>query len=392
MATRFSIVIPTRRRPDTLRHALATALAVEWDDLQIVVQNNGNDPETAAIVRAGGSPRVHLAGTDDVLPMSDNWERALAAATGDYVTVLGDDDGILPDACWFADMAIAGTGAPVLTWRPHYYWWPDTIVVPNRNRLFVTLPRSEEGGEVLHSIPTLEAFYRGALPYSELPMIYSAFVHRSVIEKVRAKAGRYFATLSPDVFSGIANTWAVDRAVRVDRPLSVTGTSRHSIGISGTFRSFRGAGSAIDEFAREAPFAGWTAPELGEMTTLAAGIANEQLLARRILFPDDPRLVVRMEAVLARMAANINMDPASYDDTLADMRALAGKHGIDLSTIPVPPRAPAPRASIPGPLRDESGHVEKIIVDGDRARIANIADAVRLVDAMMFDVRAARRS
>jgi glycosyltransferase involved in cell wall biosynthesis len=49
--TRFSIVIPTPRRPDAPRHAIATAMAQTYEDFEVVVQNNGRDPATEAIVR-----------------------------------------------------------------------------------------------------------------------------------------------------------------------------------------------------------------------------------------------------------------------------------------------------------------------------------------------------
>ena len=40
---RFSIVIPTRQRADTLRFSIETALAQTHPDFEVVVQNNGND-------------------------------------------------------------------------------------------------------------------------------------------------------------------------------------------------------------------------------------------------------------------------------------------------------------------------------------------------------------
>jgi glycosyltransferase involved in cell wall biosynthesis len=50
--TRFSLVIPTLRRVDTLEHTLATLLAQDYDDMEIVVQNNGNDPATRELVES----------------------------------------------------------------------------------------------------------------------------------------------------------------------------------------------------------------------------------------------------------------------------------------------------------------------------------------------------
>ena len=69
---RFSLVIPTLRRADTLVHALATLTAQRFEDVEIVVQNNGNDSETRDAVRMNGDPRVRHFGTDAVVSMTDN--------------------------------------------------------------------------------------------------------------------------------------------------------------------------------------------------------------------------------------------------------------------------------------------------------------------------------
>src|SRR5579859_4533118 len=108
----FSIIIPTKHRPDTFAHALATALSQDDPGVEIVVQNNGADPATRALVEAAGDPRIRYEESAAVLPMSANWERALRRSTGAWITVIGDDDGILPDSCaflraWLADRPAA---------------------------------------------------------------------------------------------------------------------------------------------------------------------------------------------------------------------------------------------------------------------------------------------
>jgi hypothetical protein len=63
-----------------------------------------------------------------------------------------------------------------------------------------------------------------------MPLIYNgAFVRRSVIEKVKAFCGgRYFGGQIPDVHSGIANLWAMEQFLHIDRPLSICGASYQS--------------------------------------------------------------------------------------------------------------------------------------------------------------------
>ena len=97
--------------------------------------------------------------SDEVLPMAENWERGLAACSGEYITVLGDDDGLLPSTLALARRMIDVTRSELISWSPHAYWWPDTIVPWFRNLLIVD---PEDGAAQYESREVLEAFYRGA--------------------------------------------------------------------------------------------------------------------------------------------------------------------------------------------------------------------------------------
>src|SRR6185503_6927532 len=98
----FSVVIPTRARPDTLRHALRTVIAQEEQDLEIIVHECGDDAATAAVLAEFEDRRIRFFKTVEPVRMTENWERALRQATGEYIFFLGDDDGLLPNACEIA--------------------------------------------------------------------------------------------------------------------------------------------------------------------------------------------------------------------------------------------------------------------------------------------------
>src|SRR5213078_1360054 len=95
---RFSVVIPTRERAQTLRYSLQTCLDQDFTDYEVVVCDNYSSPATREVVDSFTSPRVKYVRAPQPLAMSHNWELALAHASGEYVTVLGDDDGLLSHA------------------------------------------------------------------------------------------------------------------------------------------------------------------------------------------------------------------------------------------------------------------------------------------------------
>lgn len=91
---RVSVVVPTRDRPDTLRQALESIRALEADDLtfEILIGDNGADPQTKVVAAEFGA--IHL-------PVAQNGAGAarnagLAAATGEFIAFLDDDDVWLP--------------------------------------------------------------------------------------------------------------------------------------------------------------------------------------------------------------------------------------------------------------------------------------------------------
>jgi glycosyltransferase involved in cell wall biosynthesis len=162
---RFSIVIPTLQRADTLRHALATAAAQTCDEVEVVIQNNGRDPETEAVLRGFDQPWIHHFASDTVVTMTDNWEAALANARGDFITFIGDDDGLFPDACRSAAGVIDRTGAEIVSWHPYCYYWPNYLFPELRNRLIATvdwgLPAAGGGSRLQ---VCANAAFRGLLP------------------------------------------------------------------------------------------------------------------------------------------------------------------------------------------------------------------------------------
>jgi glycosyltransferase involved in cell wall biosynthesis len=375
---RFSIVIPTLRRPDTLRHALATAVAQAYEDFEIIIQNNGGDPETEMVVRELDDPRVRHFASEAAVPMTENWEVALANASGDFITFIGDDDGLFPDACRSAAAIFDRTGAEIVSWHPYCYYWPNYLHPELRNRL-VAMVDYDLHIQVVSSQDQLEKFYRFAIDYSRLPMIYNSFVRRSVVERVTTTMGRYFVGLNPDATSGIANAAHTPRFVHVSRPLSMTGLSGHSTGHN-TFFSDRAQASA-DQVKRD--FGAFRMDDrLVPIDNLQIYLANDMLLLRNRIPSMHDRTQFDFYRLVQTMAAAINDRPEFYEDTLAAIRRLAERHDVDLADIAIPGPLGRRRplecgTAVVGPNRIQ------FVIDGNAIPLANIADAIRLMQQFM---------
>jgi glycosyltransferase involved in cell wall biosynthesis len=95
----ISVIIPTRNRASLLREALESVLAVgaahqDRFGLEILVIDDGSTDETADVVGRYPARLLHTAGAQGA---SAGRNVGMAAATGDYIAFLDDDDVWLPD-------------------------------------------------------------------------------------------------------------------------------------------------------------------------------------------------------------------------------------------------------------------------------------------------------
>lgn len=93
---RFSILLPTRNRLEYLRLAIETVRRQDYQDWEIVVSDNDSAQDVGGYVAGLHEPRIRYLRSDRFVSVTDNWNKALEASRGDYVLMLGDDDGLTP--------------------------------------------------------------------------------------------------------------------------------------------------------------------------------------------------------------------------------------------------------------------------------------------------------
>jgi hypothetical protein len=293
---RFSVVIPTRDRAATLRYALRTCLEQDFDDYEVIVCDNQGGPATREVVEEAASPKVRYVRAPQLLAMSSNWELAVAQARGEYVLVIGDDDGLLPYSLAEIDRLLRQHPTRALRWTSVYYSWP-TIDLPGQGD-YLRIPLGREVRTV-EARPALAAAVAFHACYSTLPMMYNAAVRRDLLDELRARAGRVFPNHYPDVYTGFALGYLAGTYVSTDAPMTVAGTSGGSFGVATLFR--RGKSARDHEFrslnSRERlPTHPWV-PDLPIFPFVP--VADSFQIAKEALFPHDDGLRLDRRALAA---------------------------------------------------------------------------------------------
>ncbi len=99
MTPLVSITIPTFDRPRYLQEAIAAGLAQTYENIEVLVFDNGHLEETLAIGEeaARRDSRVRFRRNERNLGMSGNFNALGDAARGEYLVAIGDDDRLLPE-------------------------------------------------------------------------------------------------------------------------------------------------------------------------------------------------------------------------------------------------------------------------------------------------------
>ena len=305
---RFSVVIPTRGNAHTLPFTLQTCIAQSFTDCEFLVSDNsGGDTVRETLARFDDS-RLRYVRTPKLLALTDSWEYAVSHALGEYVTVLGGDDGLLLHALREIDAILRRIRAPLLRWESISYTWPD--LPPTRhaisNELLLPL-KMIDGYHPIHQLdarPMILAAANAEVSYSQLPMIYCSAVHQGLLERLRARTGRVFRSQCPDVYSAFALAYLAGSYHSCSAPMSISGLSGASNGVAELYLG--GRSPITEEFRRLNAGAGHDPhPQVPDLPLMSAKVADSFMRVKEALFPTDAALTLNRQALLARCLADL---------------------------------------------------------------------------------------
>jgi glycosyltransferase involved in cell wall biosynthesis len=231
---RFSVVVPTRDRPDLLDFCLGALAAQTFADFEVIVSDNPTRLPVEDVVERWCRPGWRYLRHEQSLPMHDNFERGCAEAQGEYVAVVIDKTVLHPSALEVADQALRAEPADIVTWRNEGYDPVDEDQDVARGRF---RPCGVTAESTVYD-PTAEVAERFANPtrrgtdpvhYVRGKIVFGAF-SRALLDRIGEHTGRVFHPLAPDYTSMVPGCVFADRALDVGRPLLVSYNSGRSNG------------------------------------------------------------------------------------------------------------------------------------------------------------------
>lgn len=227
---KITVAIPTiAGRQEYLESCLKTCLSQNSADFEILVSDNSSG-EAEEFIRSVRDPRLRYIRPERYLPMSAHWDFVMDQAAGDLITIIGDDDGLMPGCVEYVKEVHREFGNIPIHHSMCNYFWPDYPEKQHRNTV-VFFHREGEGIEVVKSVDYLRSLCWGSRQYIDGPMVYHGFVPKELMKRLKRR-GKYFCRAAPDVYSAVAVAANSKEYVSVQKYLTIFGQAAKANGAS----------------------------------------------------------------------------------------------------------------------------------------------------------------
>ena len=387
---KFSLIIPTKNRQKTAIKAVKSATLSSYKNLEIIVTDGSDDNSLGVALKEINDPRIKYFYHSKSLSMRDNWEFGVSKAVGDYLSVIGDDDALMPDGFRFAAQLLKISGTDVLHCLCAIYKWPDYQLINRRNYIGVKLPQTV----IHHTDPRkiLRKCYDLNSRPGTGPGIYHGIVSRKFMDKLKSKRGFYFKDENADFDSGFSTLLYADSYLQTTYPIFVSGHCGESN--SGAMHNRSAYHQGVSRFMHEATSSNkdilWN--ELDQIVSIDVAIIS----AMRRFLPEinktisGPKIKLNKQNMFDLVARGMK---SGYENTTFKpekeiLKKIAKEWNVSPEAIP------SRKTITMGLLTDkginkssiyEDTPVKQIAVDGNALGVKDILDAVKVVDSLSVD-------
>lgn len=232
----LTICVPSRNRQKYFQKTILSLVTRSRADIEFVFADNSDDGSIMQGFMAqfeGHKRIVFLPSQPVIFSAQDNFERVCDVASGQFVTVIGDDDYIDTDLADLLNiLATHRSDIDCVAWSRPVYKWPEENAPPllcavelNNNCLLISKNDIQKRAYFWdHHTAGLPNY-----PFS----IYHGAVSKQLMNSIKARYhGRHFENPVPDIEYGLKLALEANIFVYSQRPFSIAGICPESNGYS----------------------------------------------------------------------------------------------------------------------------------------------------------------
>ncbi|MHC2363017.1 glycosyltransferase family A protein [Rhizobium leguminosarum] len=232
----MSIAIPTHNRLDLVLDAIKTVTRQNYENWEILVFDNCSDEPIAPAVNALGDARIRVERSEDFLPVTASWNRAINMAKGEYVTMVGDDDGIAPGYFERINYLADEFDNPDLVFSNLYQFMHPGVVPSIRQGYVASLQMADFLDGDYPFIVDRETIRRSVdnslrMRRSFMFNMPAFCASRTLLERLRID-GQVLHSPFPDYYFSNLALQLAEKVVAEPRPLAFQGVSKVSFGFT----------------------------------------------------------------------------------------------------------------------------------------------------------------
>jgi len=226
----FSIILPTKNRSHIIETAIKSVANQTFKDFEFVLVDNSDDSKTKDVlenyipyfknltyVKTGG------------LLMSDNWQKGIENALGEYCLVIEDKQALKLNALEELLQIIEEYKYYPIAAYPEFFYDLD-------KKNYVKKPKQGSAIRIYPSENIIHSFLNEESETSQflLPTGYHTIVNKKIINKANSsKLKRFCHPTAPDVTMAFFMLFYSDYIIRLPEAFSIITTSKVSTGIKG---------------------------------------------------------------------------------------------------------------------------------------------------------------
>lgn len=241
MSKLVTIGIPTYNRADGfLRHALESAMAQTYDNLEIIVSDNCSQDHTGTLIGQYRDPRINYVRHNVNIGPLNNSNFCLSQAKGEYFLQLHDDDAIDPDfieTCMKAEslspnVGVIRTGVRVIDANGNViHAHRNTVAGPSLKDFFLAWFENKTSWYLCNTLFQTRGLKEGGGFHSErhhvsdgVAIVYMAHKFGRIdLEEVKASFRKHSEEIT---FSVTVNDWCLDYYALLQQMCAATNNDR----------------------------------------------------------------------------------------------------------------------------------------------------------------------